>query len=883
MIGRATPESDEPSIWKQIRAIFSQAVDLPPEQREAFIADACRHDLHVQMEVDSLVRAHDRAGAFLEVAGVDVVAPWLDASSDPERSPLDDDREDGGPRGSEFGPYRVLKELGRGGMGTVYLAERADERYERRVAIKIVSGGVAGAFARRFGREQRILASLEHPAIAQLYDAGTTSEGVPYLVMEFVEGRRIDDYCRDERLPVTERLELFDRVCAAVEFAHTRMVVHRDLKPSNVLVTREGVPKLLDFGVAGLLDPVDEVVTDPTTFGFRALTPEYASPEQLRGEPVSTSSDVWALGVLLYGLLTGRHPYRFESRSPIEIERVVRENPPERPSDAVIEEGGDGAQSVARRLKGDLDNVVLTALRVEPARRYETVGRLRADVRAHLEGFPVTARPDTWRYRAAKFARRHRVAVAAGSIVSLSLFGGLAGVAVQGRVAAREAQRAEATRDYLIGMFESLDPDALRGRSLTVEELLDLGAEALDRELEGQPEVRAEVAGVLGGVFQRLGAYARARPLLESARQSLLDRHGANHPATVVATTRLASLLHEQGELVEAEELATQSLEARRRLYGTGDTAVATGLSDLGMIRSSRGEFEDALALMDQALAIDQASGRRDAVATDLNNLAIIRLRLAENEEALRLGEEALAIQRELYGDLDTRVATSLRHVADALMALGRYGEAIAAFEECLMIRRELLGDRHPDVAVALDLLGRAHQSKGDLDAAETALLEALSIRREVFGEQHTETAITVNNLAIVAYFRGDYELAADRFRGVVDTWRVTLGEEHPDVLSGLNNLGASLRAAGELAAAEEVLREVLEMRERVLPAGHSAIWGSHNVLADVLRARGRYAEAEREYRIAIDGWREALGEDHSTVAFGYLGLGILQRDTGRC
>ena len=780
------------------------------------------------------------------------------------------------PDDGRFGPYRITRVVGRGGMGTVYEAERADRRYERRVAIKTVAfPAPGGLLARRFEEERRILAGLEHPNIARLYDAGATPEGVPYLVMEYVEGRRIDTYCSENGLSLDERLALFDRVCEAVEYAHGRLVVHRDLKPGNILVTADGIPKLLDFGVARLLDPESigrSDAAEATTTGFRALTPEYASPEQLRGEPVTTSADVYALGVLLYVLLSGQHPYQFDNRSPVAVERAILERPSRPPSDVL------DADDAARRgrLMGDLDNIALMAIRPEAERRYASVGHLRRDIRNHLDGFPVAARPSTWRYRAGKFAQRNRAGLAATALIFLSLAGGLAGVSWQARAAAAQAERAELTRDYLIGLFETFDPDDAGIDAVTAEELLDRGVERLEHDLSAQPVTRAELASVLGRLYQRLGFYGKARPLLASARDVLIEARGEDDPRTVTVTADLASVLNDEGDYEEAERLARAVLDARRHRLGERDTAVATSLTALASIRRHLGHLDEARSLHGQALEIDRQYGTPEQVATDLNNLGVVHGQLGDHDEARRLHEEALAIRRETYGDRHTLVATSLLNLAAARTAAGAYGEAEVLLTECIELRRNLLGDAHPHLAIALNHLGAVLRETGRLDEAEAVTLEALEIRRAAFGDTHPQVAESLNNLGVVAYFRGDYAGAADRFAEVVPIWTDLLGEEHQDVLTGLNNLGSARREAGEYEAAELVLRQVLNVRRRVLGDDHPDIGQSLNNLAGVLHKRGAMAEAEQTYRDAIASWRGSLGDEHPTLAYGLIGLGRL-------
>lgn len=792
-----------------------------------------------------------------------------------------------GGEGNRFGPYRVTGEIGRGGMGRVYEAERADRTYDRRVAIKTVRfAGASGRLADGFEAERRILAGLEHENIARLYDAGTTPDGIPYFVMELVEGRRIDVYCEEEGLSVDERLALFDRVCGAVEYAHGKLTVHGDIKPGNIMVTEDGVPKLLDFGVARLLEAEGESVPadrdgDRGANGgstLLAMTPEYASPEQLRGASASTASDVYALGILLYVLLAGRHPYPPVRRTRAEVERVIRETTIAPPSAVVPPDDA----ACRRRLRGDIDAIVMATIRPEPDRRYGSVGALRRDLRDHRAGLPVSARSGGWRYRSAKFARRHRVGLAATALVFFSLAAGLAGTAWQARVAEQQAERAERTRDYLVGLFETFDPDAAGIGAVTAEELLDRGAERLERDLADQPAVRAELGSVLGGLYQRMGLYGKARTLLSSARAELLDAHGERHPEAAAATAALASVLYDEGDYEAADSLARAALAVRRDLLGERDTSVANSLGSLSAIRSAQGEWEEARALQEEALTIDRRVGTSEQVAADLDNLGVIHIRQGEYEEAVELLEESLALRREIFGNRHTKVAYSLLNLSEAHSGAGRYDEAERLLRECIALRRELLGDQHPHTALALNNLGSTLQRAGDLEGARAAHEEALALRRAALGDSHPDVAASINNLAVVAYFQGDYSGAADRFAEVLRIWRTHFGDEHPNVLTGMNNLGAARREAGEYEAAELVLREVLRLRREVLADDHPDIGQSLNNLAIVLHEMGATARAERTYREAVASWRDSLGDEHPTLASGLSGLGRLLTETGR-
>ncbi|MGH7527388.1 MAG: serine/threonine-protein kinase, partial [Gemmatimonadales bacterium] len=589
--------------WERLEEVLDAALELPSDDRVSFVERACGTQELLRNRARAVLGAAERAGDFLERPADAFAAGLLrEIAAEAEFGLVSD--ESGSVAGGRLGPYRLVRELGRGGMGAVYLAERDDEQYDRRVAIKVVPAGLlSGGLRMRFLLERRILASLEHPNIARLYDAGVGEDGTPYFVMEYVEGRPIDLHCDEGRLPIRARLALFDQCCDAVQFAHRNLVVHRDLKPGNILVSNDGVVKLLDFGIAKLLrTEVDGGTTLTGLGGFQPLTPEYASPEQLRAEPVSTATDVYALGVLLFELLAGCWPYHPRDRSVLSYERAVLEQDPDRPSAAITRTPDDPAvgerrsttpAGLRRQLRGDLDNIVLTALRKEPERRYPSVQHLRDDVRHYLESRPVSARPATWGYRTRRFVRRNRVGVAAAAVVVGALIAGLAGTAWQARAASREARRADQVRQFVVELFQVSDPDRAKGDTITARALLDRGAERLDTELAAEPELRAEMLAVLGGIYQKLGVYDRARPLLEEALAVRGARLGPRHLDAARSAADLASLLYEQGQYPRAEKLTRSALAVQRELLGPEDTLVAASMTSLGAIVNAQGQHDE--------------------------------------------------------------------------------------------------------------------------------------------------------------------------------------------------------------------------------------------------------------------------------------------------
>ncbi len=603
-----------PERWERIKRLFELALERPPNQRAAFLAEVCAGDDQLRTEIESLLSSHEEAGSFIEMPALAAAAELL--GKEPGASEVR----------QRIGPYKLIREIGHGGMGAVYLAVRADEQFQKRVALKLIRHGMNNRdILRRFRQERQILASLDHPNIARLLDGGTSEDGLPYFVMEYIEGLPITDYCDHHKLNTTERLKLFRQVCTAVEYAHQNLVVHRDLKPSNMLVTAEGVAKLLDFGIAKLLNPeLSGQTIEPTATALRLMTPEYASPEQVRGESVTTASDVYSLGVVLYELLTGHRPFRVKSRAPHEILRIVCEEEPVRPSTAVtrveVETDSDGTvratltpesvsrtregppEKLRRRLKGDLDNIVLMALRKEPQRRYPTVNQLSEDLRRHLEGEPVVARRSTFGYRAAKLIKRNKIAVTAAALILLTLLGGIVATWWQARVANRERAIAERrftdvrrlANSFLFEVHDAIEklPGSAPARQLVVKRALEY-LDNLSRESGDDLSLQLELAtayrrignvqgnpntGNLGDTAGALESYRRSLAICTKLR----DAYPANAEILrhlAASYVGIADILVVTGKLSEAVENYRQALRFNEELFAAHPDDPQLGLA----------------------------------------------------------------------------------------------------------------------------------------------------------------------------------------------------------------------------------------------------------------------------------------------------------------
>ncbi len=775
-------ERDAVDRRRRLRELLNAALDLAPVERAALLE---RADDDVRAEAERLLAHRERAEDFLERPAAEYAAPLLsDAGTDGERRILNVPE--------RVGPYRILREIGHGGMGRVFLAEREDPQLHQRVALKVLAGLPGEVLVQRFLDERRILAALEHGSIAHLLDGGVTEEGLPWFAMEYVEGTAIHHYCEERGLGTEARLRLFLQVCDAVQYAHQALVVHRDLKPSNILVTEEGRVKLLDFGIAKLLAPGGRGGAGLTRTGPRPMTPEYASPEQVRGDPVSTASDVYALGVLLYRLLAGVHPHDATSRMPHELARAVLEEDPPSPSTR-------GTGAVRRRLRGDIDAIVLTALRKEPGRRYATVEKLAEDVRRHLGGQPVTARPNTWRYRTGKFVRRHRAAVAAtAAFAALLVVWGATATAQAGRIA-RETARTEQVKDFLADLFLQASPVVTRGEEPTASDLVDQGARRVAAELGGQPELQAEMMTLLGNVYLALGDYRAAIAQLEPALRTRRALHGDEHEDVAETAQILAAAHHYEGRFREAERLLRETVAIRRTLSGVHSREMGEALNDLGDMLHTRGEYGAA-------------------------------------EDTLR---SALRVLTTATGERSEQTARARRDLANVLRDRGSHEEAEPLYRRALDVFRERHGRVHPVVARTENDLARLLAESGGHREADSLLRGIMATYEQLYPEGHPMVGTTLRNLGILRLRQGRPEEAAESLRGAVTMYRRTLGPASAFIPRAQRYLAEASLGAGDTAAAIAAADEAVEALRALGLVRHPA-------LGEALRVRERARAGSR-------------------------------------
>lgn len=899
-----TPES--PQRWHSIRSMLDRLLDLDPDAQADLLGELAETDPEMHRELGELLRADQAMGLLdADIAGVaDALFP--PAAAGMELTP-----------GDRVGPFRVLRVAGSGGMGDVYMAERADAEFHQTVALKLVRGAAGAQAIHRFHEERRILAGLEHPGIARLLDGGVTPSGVPWFAMEFVEGEHLTAYCDTRRLSIDARLRLFLDVCEAVAYAHRKLVVHRDLKPANILVTAEGRVKLLDFGIARVLEPRGDEASPTDTSAQPGtilpwMTPEYASPEQVTGEVVSTASDIYSLGVLLYELLCGKRPFHAATGRPHLLVRALTEEDPKPPS-SVIRAGrgraggsdagrgdlgsrgpGEGdvegppdtlagnrsstRERLARRIRGDLDAIVLQALRREPDQRYRSADGLAADLHRYLGKRPVLARRGSRWYRARRFLVRNRAPVTATALPLLVavLFAAFhTSTVTRERDHARmQAERAENIAEFLVGLFSESDPLGLGMGSRPVSDFLAIGAQRLGQELSTEPELRASMFRVIGLVHDNLGIYSEADSLLRAALALRTEAMAPEHPDVVQSIQDLGALRRRQGDLAAADSLLG---EAERRLSPTGlGERRADLLDEIAEVRRQQGDFPAADSITRAAFAIRSEILGPDhpRMAASLSTLGVLARELGRPDEAEDYHRRALQIRRDHFGPEHPYVAESLRNLALALHAAGRLLEAREVYAEALAMQERVLGPDHVNLGPTRNSYGALLRTLGEHAAALEQYRLVMDLQRAAYGGEHPSLAISIANAALAFRDVGDLEEALRLAAEALDMRLRLLGEDNPSTAQSLNIVGILARQTGRFDEAEAVLQRADAVYRRRFGPEHTSVAINRAALGLVSLQRGDLAEAEDRFRAALDTFERIDAADHLEAARASMGLG---------
>jgi non-specific serine/threonine protein kinase/serine/threonine-protein kinase len=915
-----------PERWQRITKLFHSALKHDAGSRAAFLDGACDEDRELRVEVDAMLKAHHEAGGFGD-------APAFTSVSHFEGVELSNSRE------SQIFNYFFVRKLGEGGMGEVYEVEQT-QPIHRKAALKLLKWGMdTKEVVARFESERQALALMSHPNIAGIFDGGSTPEGRPYFVMEYVEGSRITEYCDAHRLSIVERLELYRQVCEGVQHAHQKGIIHRDLKPSNVLIAiQDGnpIPKIIDFGLAKAMD---QKLTDQTMFtqaGSILGTPAYMSPEQVLGKDLDTRTDVYSLGVLLYELLIGLLPFDVQELS-LEgwggLQRKIVEEEPIRPSAQVTvqeaEKRRSDESSLVKDLVGDLDWITQKALEKDRSRRYGSPSELAADIGRHLNHEPVLASPPSRTYRLRKFVRRHRVGVASAAIAGAALLAGTVGTTIgfiratrAERAANQEAENARRVADFLRGLFKVSDPSEARGNSITAREILDRGAEKIDKELNGQPLVKTQMMSTIGSVYTALGLYPQAQSLLEKAvsiggdtarrvkaeplmqlawlefqqgkyaaslahYQEALpifeDVLGPGHSDVGRALAGIGIIYRNTGKLSQAQIFLEKSLTVSQKALGPDHTQVAEVLNHLGWLYNLTGKYNDAIAATERALSIkEKALGPDDPnLAWTMNDLGVISSNMGDYARARQYYERALSIRQKVLGPEHPNTAESLDNLGTLHWYIGKYTEANSYYERALAIREKTLGPQHTSVAASLNNVALSLRSLGDEERAERLYERAIGIKEKALGPDHPDVALALSNLAFLLYKRNDLNRARQLHERASAITEKSLGPEHPDNAASLLGLGQVYLSERNFEKARKLAERALAIQEKALGPEHPEIVKSLELIANVFKLSDKYGEAKPflERELAIE--EKALGSDDPTVAAVLMDLADSQEKTG--
>lgn len=806
--------------WQKTKEIFAEAIELAENEREAFVRDACGDDTDLFAEVMDLIKADATPASVLGQSGPEQFERMISSQM----------------IGTTVGPYRIIEQIASGGMGAVYLAERADGHFEQKVALKLIKRGMdSEEILRRFHAERRILAPLQHPNIARLLDGGIAESGQSYFSMEYVDGLPITNYCDRQSLTIDQRLRLFIETCRAVHYAHQNLIIHRDLKPSNVMVDNDGTVKLIDFGIAKMLDSDSgEPSADLTRTGMFVMTPEYAAPEQISGAAISTATDIYSLGVILVELLTGSRPQWDSFRNGKLISKQITESEPNRPSIQLKSENKEQHDNdwqrrfavrhtepdkLIRTLAGDLDNICLKALQSEPQRRYSSAAQFAEDIERFMNNQPVIARADSAAYRIRKFVRRNR-SLLVGLAAIILVIAGLVTfytirLADERDRATLEAEKSNQMVELLTGMFSAADPNISKGKDITAKELLDIGSASIDSQLVDQPELRVSMLNVLAASYLQLGQFGKADSALHKALE-VCKIDLKNRP-----TPELSKTVHLMG----------------------------TYYYDLGMYDSSAVYSEMAVSL-DSVLY----GPNSNETASSLNDLATTYRRLGDMETAEPLLRQALALRRELHGEVHEDVAHTLNHLGRLLYQQGKYDEALPYLTEALDIRLELFGDEHFETVASRGAVGALYRATGEHDKAVASYRIAMNSIISMVGEDHFYVGALSNSLGNALMSDGNYEEAEQLFLRSIENSKENFPGDKLKLANPMLSFGKVLNLTGRAAEAEPVLREAFDSYSAKMGPEYRRTADAETALGECLFQLGRTDEArtylEHAYRV---------------------------------
>ncbi len=825
---------DKQKILKA-KELFEEALEIQSSQREKFVVEKCNGDIEIKNEVLSLLKSFEDNDNFLDKP-LEVDLENSESLNDPYI-------------GKQIGKYIIESEAGFGGMGIVYAGIRNDQEFEQKVAIKILKHGINSDYLlKRFQIERQTLANLQHQYIAKLLDGGSTDDGLPFLVMEFIEGTPITKYCDKNNLSINERIRLFQKVCLAVQYAHQNLIIHRDIKPGNILVMNDGAPKLLDFGIAKLIDE-DLIDSDEglTKTGVWHLTPEYSSPEQINGQRITTASDIYSLGVLLYKILTGEQPYKITNNSPIAISKFIEKESVTKPSDKVKITSNINNDKISNQLKGDLDNIILKAMDKAPERRYVSVEQFSEDLKRYLIGLPVIAQKDTTAYRLTKFIRRHKVGFFSSFGFAILLIFSLIAISWQADIASKErdnakveAKKAEEVNSFLQGMLSSVDPSEI-GRDVKVYDILDKAAEDIETNLKDQPEVEASLRSTLGNTYMNLGEFTKAKPFIDEA------------------------------------------FSISKKIYGYESKETAKSLHDIGLYYDWVGDYKKADSIYEKSIKIfrkvlDEPTKQ---FSNALNDRGLIKMYFEKYDEAEKLFKEALDVAIKSNGEKDPNTAVIMNNLALNYMDAGKLDKAEEYNKKSLALNLELLGENRPEVGTNYNNLAYLYMLKKDYKSAEIYLEKSYKLKLNLKGEDHPDVGLALNNLGVLNVNIKKYNEAESYQLAALKQYKKTLASDHPYVALSQYWLGKIYLETNKFGLAEEYLRKSLKTRIKKFPAENKDIWRSKSELGICLLKQHKYSEAEKLLTSSLEFYKSNFEDDSTQINRLYNNVVDLYGSTG--
>ncbi len=849
--------------WKKVKNILQDVLELPVAERSDFLKNLDLTE-DIKQEVSALLSIENEAEDMMNVSAASLTRDFYN----------DDEDINKGLNGKTIGSYQILKELGTGGMGAVYLAERTDGEFDQKVAIKMLRREFnTSEIRKRFKHEKEIQANLVHPNIARLIDAGTTEDDIPYIVMEYIQGKTIDNYCHVNGLSVEDRLKLFNKVCEAVAFAHRNLIIHRDLKPSNIIVSENGEPKLLDFGISKMLG--SDIKEAQTVTKLGVMTPEYASPEQIKGESVTTSTDIYSLGIILFELLTGQKPYDDEFAKSGNIFKAILENEPDRPSDVLIKAqtsdisipenekyqeykvtetdepktvplGEDATQKLIKNTKpqfsvtnpkklvGDIDNIILKSIRKEPDRRYGTVEQFSADIWRHLDGMPVIARPATFSYRASKFIKRNKVGVIAGGLILVAVVAGIITTLWQARIAREEAEKAQKINAFLQNVLNFSNPHWLssnpkRDRNAKIVDALDESLKTIDTELANEPEVQAEILLTIGKTYMGQGKYESSQEVLEKALKKFNQIYGTDNPKSMQARVIIGESLFLRSKFKEAEKNYLEAVNYHRKSFDETDENrkfLAMALAYLSNIYGLQGDISKAEKLNRESMEVaENLTGKNKfVIPIVMGTKANVFHFQGKYQEALEKYKEALELMKVQGNGESFEGGQLLVMIGACYKGLKKYEFAEENLIKGYEVYKKTVGEKDFFSTNAKFRLGQIYFEQGKLEESEKILKENLIVQRELFPDGHVYNAYTEIMLGKIYTTQEKYIESERELRKALKYLSKIYNEPHNDIALVKVSLGSNLIAQQKFEEAEKYLDSALKSYVEIHGEEHPSV-----------------------------------------------------------